>query len=127
MNQSGQAVRAVLDYYKVPSSRLLIAYDELDLPPGVVRLKLAGGHGGHNGLRDGFRQVQDHGFLRLRVGIGHPGLKELVTSYVLSRARQEERSLVKQAISAAENVMGDVLSGNLAVAQTTLHTTDDDG
>ena len=121
------AVRAVLDYFKVPSGRLLIAYDELDLPPGVVRLKLAGGHGGHNGLRDVFRHVQDHDFLRLRVGIGHPGLKELVTPYVLSRARQEEQSLVKNAISAAESVIGDVLSGNLAIAQTALHTAVDEG
>ena len=127
MNHSGRAVRAVLDYFKVPSGHLLIAYDELDLPPGVVRLKLAGGHGGHNGLRDVFRHVQDHDFLRLRVGIGHPGLKELVTPYVLSRARQEEQSLVKNAISAAESVIGDVLSGNLAIAQTALHTAVDEG
>jgi len=122
MNHSGQAVRAVLDYFKVPSERLFIAYDELDLPAGVARLKLGGGHGGHNGLRDVFRHTQDHEFLRLRIGIGHPGAKDLVTPYVLSRPRREEQILISHAISAAESVIGDVMSGNLAAAQTELHT-----
>ena len=126
MNNSGQAVRAVLDYFKVPANRLLIAYDELDLPPGVARLKLGGGHGGHNGLRDVFRHTQDHEFLRLRIGIGHPGAKELVTPYVLSRPRREEQILIAHSISKAEAVMGDVMSGNLATAQTELHTAVDE-
>ena len=93
MNHSGQAVRAVMDYYKIAQSNLLIAYDELDLPPGVARLKQGGGHGGHNGLRDIFRHTLDHEFLRLRIGIGHPGAKMLVTAYVLSRARQGRNSM----------------------------------
>jgi len=123
MNNSGQAVRAVLDYFKVPSSKLLVAYDDLDLPPGVARLKLGGGHGGHNGLRDIFNHVQDRDFLRLRIGIGHPGSKEKVTPYVLSRPRLEEQISISRAISAADAVMDDVVSGNLAIAQTKLHTT----
>lgn len=126
VNNSGQAVRAVLDYYKVPASRLLIAYDELDLPPGVTRLKLGGGHGGHNGLRDIFRHTGDHDFLRLRIGIGHPGNRELVTPYVLSRPRREDQLLIDKALSKAEAVMQDVLSGKLAAAQTELHTAPDE-
>ena len=125
MNHSGQAVRAVLDYYKVPCDRLLIAYDELDLPPGVARLKQGGGHGGHNGLRDVFRHTEDQDFLRLRIGIGHPGAKNLVTPYVLSRPRREELDLINHSLSIAQRVMGEVMSGKLVVAQTELHTVAD--
>ncbi len=70
MNQSGQAVRAVVDYYKISSDRLLIVYDEIDLPPGVARLKQGGGHGGHNGLRDIFRHNRDHEFCACALGSG---------------------------------------------------------
>jgi PTH1 family peptidyl-tRNA hydrolase len=127
VNNSGQAVRAVLDYFDVPIERLLIAYDELDLAPGVARLKLGGGHGGHNGLRDIFRHTKNQDFMRLRIGIGHPGSKELVTPYVLSRPRRDELDLIGHAIAVADSVMGDVLSGKLAAAQTRLHTTEDAG
>jgi PTH1 family peptidyl-tRNA hydrolase len=85
-------------------------------------LKLGGGHGGHNGLRDIFRHTINHEFIRLRIGIGHPGSRELVTPYVLSRPRANEQTLINRAISVAEDVLGDVLSGNLAAAQTELHT-----
>jgi PTH1 family peptidyl-tRNA hydrolase len=122
MNNSGQSVRAVLDYYKLSSQQLLVAYDDLDLPPGAARLKSGGGHGGHNGLRDIFRHIQDPGFLRLRLGIGHPGLKEKVTPYVLSRPRMEEQVSIDRAIDASEEAMGAVLSGELVKAQTRLHT-----
>ena len=127
VNNSGQAVRAVLDYFDVSAERLLVAYDELDLAPGVARLKLGGGHGGHNGLRDIFRHTKNQDFMRLRIGIGHPGSKEMVTPYVLSRPRRDELDLIGQAIAFADNVMGDVLSGNLAAAQTRLHTAEDAG
>ncbi len=122
MNHSGQSVRAVLDYFKVPCDRLLVAYDELDLPPGVARLKVGGGHGGHNGLRDIFRHIQDRDFLRLRIGIGHPGSREQVTAFVLSRPRQEEHRSIDRAILSARRVMTEVLNGNLAAAQKELHT-----
>lgn len=126
VNHSGQAVRAVIDYFDIPAECLLIAYDELDLPPGVARLKLGGGHGGHNGLRDIFRHTRSQEFIRLRIGIGHPGRKDFVTSYVLSRPNRDEKGLISHALSIAENVMGDVLSGNLAAAQTELHTRADE-
>jgi PTH1 family peptidyl-tRNA hydrolase len=125
MNHSGQAVRALMDYYKVPSANLLIAYDELDLPPGTSRLKQGGGHGGHNGIRDIFRHLDDTGFLRLRIGIGHPGNKDAVTAYVLSRASAEQEQLIRRSIDDALSVMPDLLAGNLAKATKDLHTVDD--
>ena len=122
MNHSGQAVRAVVDYYKISSDRLLIAYDELDLPPGVARLKQGGGHGGHNGLRDIFRHSRDHEFLRLRIGIGHPGSRDAVTGYVLSRPSAEQELLTRRVITDAADVMRDVLGGEISKAMKNLHT-----
>ncbi len=122
MNLSGQAVRAVVDYYKTPVDRLLVAYDELDLPPGVARLKQGGGHGGHNGLRDIFRHIGNPEFLRLRIGIGHPGIKDAVTGYVLSRPTAEQELLTRHALSDAADVMREVLAGEVSRAMKTLHT-----
>jgi PTH1 family peptidyl-tRNA hydrolase len=127
MNHSGQAVRAVMDYYKVSAQELLIAYDELDLPPGVVRLKRGGGHGGHNGLRDIFRHTVDHDFLRLRIGIGHPGNKDAVTGYVLGRATASQERLIHDSISDAIDIMSRVLNGDVAGAMKELHTVREDG
>ncbi len=122
MNHSGQAVRAVMDYFQVQPQNLLVAYDELDLPVGTARLKLGGGHGGHNGMRDIFRHLQDTGFIRLRLGIGHPGIKDQVTSYVLSRPPAQEELQIRRSIGAAVRVMPDVLSGSLPKAMKVLHT-----
>jgi len=127
MNHSGQAVRAVMDYYRVDATELLVAYDELDLPPGVARLKLGGGHGGHNGMRDIFQHTADHGFLRLRIGIGHPGCKDAVTAYVLSRATAGQERLMREAIGDAIDVLPQVLGGDLAGAMKALHTEKDNG
>jgi len=125
MNHSGQAIRAVMDYFEIPASRLLVAYDELDLPVGVSRLKLGGGHGGHNGLRDIFRNLPDHHFLRLRIGIGHPGNKDAVTNYVLGRPGAEEEKQILHAIQEALAVLPEVLKGRLPEAMKALHTTAD--
>lgn len=122
MNHSGQSVRALLDYYRVPVGRLLVAYDELDLPPGVVRLKHGGGHGGHNGVRDIVRHVGDNGFGRLRIGIGHPGHRDAVTRYVLGRSPAQIRAVVESAIDRAVAVMPLVLAGRMQDAMTALHT-----
>jgi PTH1 family peptidyl-tRNA hydrolase len=100
MNRSGQSVRRVLDYYNVPVEQLLVVHDELDLPPGVARLKKGGGHGGHNGLRD-IVATCGPDFLRLRLGIGHPGHKDLVTDYVLHSPGKGERGLILDAMGAA--------------------------
>lgn len=125
MNHSGQAVRAVMDYYKISGSNLLVAYDELDLPVGTVRLKQGGGHGGHNGMRDIFRHVSDHDFMRLRIGIGHPGFKDAVTGYVLSRAPADQEQKILHSIGDAVAVMPDVLTGQLPRATKELHTNKD--
>ena len=101
---------------------MLVAYDELDLPPGVARLKLGGGHGGHNGMRDIFRHTPDHDFLRLRIGIGHPGSRDAVTGYVLSRAPAAEEALIRDAVANALAVMPLVLKDDLPAAMKELHT-----
>ncbi len=126
MNHSGQTVRAVRDYYRIETGNVLIAYDELDLPPGTARLKQGGGHGGHNGLRDIFRHVDDTGFLRLRIGIGHPGHKDAVTSYVLSRPTAGQEKMMMHSIGDALQVMPDLLNGNVAKATKDLHTVEDE-
>jgi PTH1 family peptidyl-tRNA hydrolase len=122
MNHSGLAVRAVMDYYRLGSDALLVAYDELDLPPGVARLKQGGGHGGHNGLRDIFRHTADQGFLRLRIGIGHPGDRGAVTGYVLSRAPAGQERQILDSIARACDVLPRVLDGDLGQAMKELHT-----
>jgi PTH1 family peptidyl-tRNA hydrolase len=127
MNHSGQAVRAVMDYYKGSAAQFLVAYDELDLPPGVARLKQGGGHGGHNGMRDIFRHTVDHDFLRLRIGIGHPGNRDAVTGYVLSRATATQERLVRDSISGAIDVVPRLLGGDVAGAMKELHTVIENG
>ena len=127
MNHSGQAVRAVMDYYKTNAAQLLVAYDELDLQPGVARLKQGGGHGGHNGMRDIFRHTVDHDFLRLRIGIGHPGDRDAVTDYVLSRATALQERLMRDSISDALDVIPRLLGGDVAGAMKELHTVKEDG
>lgn len=127
VNHSGQAVRAVMDYYKVTAANLLVAYDELDLQPGISRLKQGGGHGGHNGMRDIFRHMADHDFLRLRIGIGHPGSKDAVTGYVLGRATADQEKLMRVSIADAIGVMPRVLGGDVAGAMKELHTVREDG
>ena len=122
MNHSGQALRAVMDYFRIGSAQALVAYDELDLPPGVARLKRGGGHGGHNGLRDIFRHVADHDFLRLRIGIGHPGHRDDVTGHVLKPASREERDAIETAIDVAMQVLPDIVAGKLDSAMKILHT-----
>ena len=127
MNHSGQAVRAVMDYYKTDPLKLLIAYDELALPPGVARLKQGGGNGGHNGMRDIFRHTVNHEFLRLRIGIGHPGNRDAVTGYVLSRATALQEQLIRGSVSDAVDVLTQVFDGNVAGAMKELHTVKEDG
>ncbi|NDY96762.1 aminoacyl-tRNA hydrolase [Wenzhouxiangella limi] len=122
MNDSGRAVRAVAAYFDIPIDRILVAYDDLDLPPGTVRLKLGGGHGGHNGLRSLFSHLGDPGFWRLRIGIGHPGVREAVTPWVLSRAGAEDERGMIEAIDRAIDIVPTLLRGETDRALQALHT-----
>lgn len=123
MNQSGPPIRGVLDYYRLRVDELLVAHDEIDLPPGTVRLKEGGGHGGHNGLRDIIRHCGDN-FLRLRLGVGHPGEKDKVTSYVLKRGSGEVEAAIERNIDDAMDVMPELVDGNIPAAMKKLHTKD---
>jgi PTH1 family peptidyl-tRNA hydrolase len=123
MNQSGGPIRAILDYYRQSTSQLLIAHDEIDLPSGTVRLKLGGGHGGHNGLRDVIRHC-DADFMRLRIGVGHPGHKDDVTDYVLKNASREVESAILGNIDEAADVMPLLADEGLSAAMKKLHTTE---
>ncbi|MDE2089133.1 MAG: aminoacyl-tRNA hydrolase [Gammaproteobacteria bacterium] len=120
MNLSGQAVAGLAGFYKLPLSTFLVAHDDLDLPPGVARLKRGGGHGGHNGLRDLIERLGGD-FMRLRLGIGHPGVKDQVTDYVLSRAPAGDEALIREAIAAAVAAMPLVIRGELERAMQQLH------
>ena len=121
MNLSGGPVRGVLDYYRLQTSELLVAHDEIDLPPGTVRLKKGGGHGGHNGLRDIIRHCGAD-FVRLRLGVGHPGDKSEVTNYVLKRASADVERAIEDNIYEAMDVMPTLMEDGLNAATKALHT-----
>jgi peptidyl-tRNA hydrolase, PTH1 family len=124
MNLSGAPVRCALDCYRVPPQQLLVAHDEIDLPPGTVRLKMGGGHGGHNGIRD---VIQHCGadFMRLRFGVGHPGEKDRVTGYVLKRGPADVEAAVERNIGEAIDVLPVLVGDGLNAAMKALHTKDD--
>ena len=124
MNHSGRAVSAFCSFYRIPPENLLVVYDELDLPPGVLRLKKGGGHGGHNGMRDICSALGSRDFLRLRVGIGHPGHKSAVVGYVLSRPAKVEHEAIDDALEQAFRNWGLIQSGDLQKAMNLLHAAD---
>jgi len=121
MNLSGQAVQALARFFKIGTENILVVHDDLDLPPGSARLKTGGGHGGHNGLRDIISKMGGNGFQRLRLGIGHPGDKNRVTSHVLKKAAKDDRIAIDNAIDAALKVLPEVLDGELPKAMNELH------
>lgn len=122
MNRSGQAVAALANFFKLKPEEILVAHDELDMPPGVAKLKQGGGHGGHNGLRDIIAQLgNQNNFHRLRLGIGHPGHASLVSGYVLGRAPRSEQELLEQSIDFALDVLPEILAGDWTVAMRKLH------
>lgn len=100
MNRSGQSAQALASFYKLEPGDLLIAHDELDLPAGTARLKISGGHGGHNGLRSVHQHLGEH-YRRLRIGIGHPGHKDQVLHYVLGRPSAADEKLIRDSLAAA--------------------------
>jgi PTH1 family peptidyl-tRNA hydrolase len=122
MNRSGRAVAALAGFYKLAPAQLLIAHDELDLPPGTARFKFGGGHGGHNGLRDIIPALgNNRDFHRLRIGIGHPGSAREVSDYVLSKAAPADREAIAASIDEALRALPLLLAGDTGKAMTRLH------
>jgi PTH1 family peptidyl-tRNA hydrolase len=116
MNHSGLPVRAASQFYRVQANQILVVHDELDLPAGKIKLKSGGGHGGHNGLRDIITQLGSTDFHRLRIGIGHPGHKEMVLNYVLGKPTSVDRQLIVEAIDRGITSIPTIIAGKLAVA-----------
>jgi PTH1 family peptidyl-tRNA hydrolase len=121
MNRSGAPVQQAAAFYRIPPARILVVHDELDLAPGIARFKWAGGHGGHNGLRDIDRALGTRDYWRLRIGIGHPGHKDRVVDYVLGRPTATEDIEIHRAISRSLAVLEDFLGGKQDAAMKTLH------
>ncbi len=111
MNDSGIAVQKIMHFYKLTASEILIVHDELDLLPGKIRLKYSGGHAGHNGIRSIMQHLNTPDFLRIRVGIGHPG-REQVLAHVLSDPQTTERHLITSAIQFSLQQVPDIIGGN---------------
>ena len=122
MNLSGQSVAPFANFFKIPIARILVAHDELDLPPGTAKLKQGGGHGGHNGLRDIISKLGNNkNFCRLRIGIGHPGSADKVSGFVLSKAPKSEQQWIDEAIDEALRYVPDVVEGSANKAMNRLH------
>ena len=124
MNDSGRAVQALVQFYKIPADAILVVHDELDIAPGDVRLKKGGGHGGHNGVRSIAQHLSTPDFWRLRLGIGHPrslGLAQEVADFVLHRPSANEQALIQAAIDRSLQTMPDILNGRFDKAQLALH------
>ncbi len=122
MNVSGRSVGALAQFYKIEAAQILVVHDELDLPPGSAKLKLGGGHGGHNGLKDIIAHLGTRDFWRLRIGVGHPGDRAEVVNFVLNAPRREEMDLIEQAMQRAQEVAPLIVEGKLEAAMLKLHT-----
>jgi PTH1 family peptidyl-tRNA hydrolase len=124
MNLSGKSVASLLNFYKIKIEETLVIYDELDLPPGTAKLKKGGGHGGHNGLKDIIAATGSKEFYRLRLGIGHPGDRNKVVSWVLNRPTIDEEISIARCIDKGISILPDFLDGKLEKAMKDLHTKD---
>jgi PTH1 family peptidyl-tRNA hydrolase len=122
MNLSGKSVGPLARFYKIQPEEVLVVHDELDFPPGVAKLKLGGGVAGHNGLKDIAAQLGSQGFWRLRIGIGHPGDKNLVPDYVLTSPPGPEREQIQRALDRCLDAAPLLLDGNMEAAMLKLHT-----
>ncbi|MCL6264247.1 aminoacyl-tRNA hydrolase [Craterilacuibacter sp. RT1T] len=122
MNLSGQSVGALARFYKIAPEEVLVIHDELDLEPGVAKLKQGGGHGGHNGLKDIIAKLGTPNFWRLRLGIGHPGDRAEVVNFVLKKPRAEEQQAIDDAIARALAVLPQAIRGDMPGAMKVLHT-----
>ena len=121
MNHSGQSVSAMARYYKIPVQQILVVHDEIDLPPGSVRLKIGGGCGGHNGLKDIADHMGSRDFLRLRIGVGHPGSSHKVEGYVLKKAPKADQVLIDNALTQAHQHLQDIMLGHFDKVMNELH------
>jgi len=124
MNASGEAVGPFARFHRLQANEVLVVHDELDLPPGAVRLKQGGGHGGHNGVRDIELHLGSADFWRLRIGIGHPrtlNLNQDVADFVLHEPRAEEKIAIDQALTSIIEALPGILEGKIAAAQRLLH------
>lgn len=121
MNRSGQAVAALANYYKIPAEDILVIHDELDFPPGTIRLKKGGGDGKHNGLKDIIAHLGTSQFLRLRIGIGHPGKGGDVVAHVLNPPLLEEKITIEAALTGALEVIPLLIVGEVEKATHKLH------
>ena len=121
MNRSGQAVAALAQFYKIKPEEIMVAHDELDIACGRIKFKLGGGNGGHNGLKDMQARLGTPNFYRLRLGIDHPGDKNLVVGYVLNKPSAQERQQIDEAISKSLQSMPIIMAGEFEEAMRALH------
>jgi len=122
MNESGRSVSAVMRFFKIEPGQMLVVHDELDLPPGAVKMKRGGGTGGHNGLTDIADALDTKDFWRLRIGIGHPGDRDLVADYVLDKARRIEQDAIDPPFERSLELLPRLAKGKVIDAMTWLHT-----
>ncbi|WP_298432697.1 aminoacyl-tRNA hydrolase [Ottowia sp.] len=123
MNLSGKSVAALARFFKIAPDEILVAHDELDFAPGQVKLKRGGSHGGHNGLRDIHAQLGTSDYWRLRIGIGHPGVRAEVVNWVLKKPAPDQRTLIEDAIAHSLKASGEMLGGDMEKAMQLVHTT----
>jgi len=121
MNLSGKSVAALARFFKIAPNEILVAHDELDIPPGQMKMKLGGGHAGHNGLRDIHAQLGTADYWRLRLGIGHPGVKAEVVNYVLRKPMAEERDSIQACIARSMDALEPLLNGDMERATMKIH------
>ena len=123
MNLSGKSVAALARFFKIQPEEILVAHDELDIPPGQVKLKRGGSHAGHNGLRDIHAQLGSPDYWRLRIGIGHPGIKAEVANWVLKKPSPDQRMLIEDSIEHSLKAHAAMLAGDMDKATLLVHTT----
>lgn len=121
MNHSGRSLATLANYYNIPADQIVVVYDEIDLPPGTVKFKFQGGHGGHNGMRDIIQHLGTPDFHRVRIGVGHPGHKDQVVPYVLGRPSKSDRELIDQSIDRMLDEVPALLRGEYEPLMHRLH------
>jgi len=121
MNLSGKSVASLARFFKIAPEEILVVHDELDLMPGQVKIKLGGGHAGHNGLKDIHAQLGSAGYWRLRLGIGHPGVRAEVVDYVLRKPTPEQREQIEQGITRSVDSLDMLLGGEMERATMAIH------